>query len=697
MNAAPRVALSQDFLLKLARLPSAVHGRVFKWALKFQQDPTANGINYETIKGARDPNLRSVRIDQDWRGIVCKPERGDLYLLLHVDKHDAAYRWAESRKIAVNPATGALQIMMLEEVTEQAPTAPTQSPVAPSSVVAKSPPPAAAAKSLFEGIGDAELTQLGVPPELIPRVRKVADESSLDALQPALPVEAYEGLFLLAAGDSVSQILAQRETRVDRAIDTSDFAAALETPESQSRFVVVTNDAEMTAILNAPLSQWRVFLHPVQRKLAEGDRSGPVRILGGAGTGKTVVAMHRVRWLAKNRASADQKVLFTTFTRNLALDVEQNLKSLFLEDPALALVEVTNLDRWVHAYLRRRNYDHRIIYQRDDDAWGRAMQVADSSLGLDDQFYIDEWEQVVAGQGVLTRDDYRRVSRIGRKSVLTRDKRDRAWPVFEEYRDQLRTRRVKYVEDAYSDAAALLKEDPSGPRYCGIVIDETQDFGAPALKLLRAMIKPGPNDLFFVGDGHQRIYPKHRAVLGQCGIDIRGRARKLYLNYRTTDEIRKVAVALLEGREIDDLDGGSDENRRYKSLSHGPSPERLTARSNEEAVEIAVATVTNWLATDANAAVPSICVMARTSAIRDQVAHKLRAKGTKVSAIDADSADSGSTDAVRVSTMHRAKGLEFDRVVVLAPGLSRVDEDSDLPQLVYVSMTRAKAMAVLVA
>lgn len=696
MNATPRVALSQDFLLKLAKLPSAVHGRVFKWALKFQQDPTANGINYETIKGARDSNLRSVRIDQDWRGIVFKPERGDLFILLHVDHHDAAYRWAEGRKLAVNPATGALQIMMLEEVAELPPE-PVQSHPAPVAAGAPTQPTGFAATTLFDGITDAELTQLGVPFELIPRVRKIDSEFALDALQAALPVEAYEGLFLLIAGDSVGQILAQRETRVDRTIDTSDFTAALDTPESQSRFVVVTNDAEMTAILNAPLSQWRVFLHPVQRKLAVGDRSGPVRILGGAGTGKTVVAMHRVRWLAKNRAAADQKVLFTTFTRNLALDVEQNLKSLFLEDPALSLVEVTNLDRWVHTYLRRRNYDHRIIYQRDEGAWGRAMQVADSSLGLDEQFYSDEWEQVVAGQGVMTRDDYRRVSRIGRKSVLTRAKRDRAWPVFEEYRDQLRTRRVKYVEDAYCDAAALLKDDPAAPRYCGIVIDETQDFGAPALKLLRAMAQPGINDLFFVGDGHQRIYPKHRAVLGQCGIDIRGRARKLYLNYRTTDEIRKVAVALLEGREIDDLDGGSDENRRYKSLSHGPSPELLSARSNEEAVELAIATVTNWLAAEASAEVPSICVMARTAAIRDQVARKLRAKGTKVSAIDADSADSSSTDAVRVSTMHRAKGLEFDRVVVLAPGLNRVDEDSDLPQLVYVSMTRAKAMAVLVA
>src|SRR5690606_16559907 len=164
---------------------------------------------------------------------------------------------------------------------------------------------------------------LGVPEELLPAVRKISLEEALDALQPRLPAEAYEGLFLVAAGDSLNQVLQARETRVDRAIDTSDFAAALTTPESQSRFVVVDDDEAMQAIMNAPLAQWRVFLHPTQNKLARGDRSGSVRVLGGAGTGKTVLAMHRAKWLAENRALGGKKVLFTTFTRNLALDIEE--------------------------------------------------------------------------------------------------------------------------------------------------------------------------------------------------------------------------------------------------------------------------------------------------------------------------------------------------------------------------------------
>jgi len=714
MSIEPRVALSQEFLLRLGKLPSAVHARIVKWALKFQQDPMSPGINYETIKAARDPNLRSVRIDQDWRGIVFKPDKGDLYILLHVDHHDEAYRWAERRKMAVNPVTGALQLVSLEAVEALAPetsarstgTAAVGGITGEDGVADREAPVEAVAdgvatntnaalgeglsEPLFAAVTDQALVQLGTPVELLPLVRCVRSEKELDAIQAELPVEAYEGLFLVAAGDTVAQVLNERETRVDRSYAADDFVAALDSAESLSRFVVVTNDAEMAAILNAPLAQWRVFLHPVQRKLAIGDRSGPVRILGGAGTGKTVLALHRAKWLAKNRTPKGQKVLFTTFTRNLALDVEQNLKSLFLDDPDLSQVEVCSLDRWVHRFLRQRNYEHKIVYKRDTEAWERALQVASPDADLDENFYAEEWDQVIATQGVQSLDEYRRSSRVGRKSILSRSKRDLVWPVFEEYRAQLSAKRMKDVDDAYRDAALLLSEE-GGTAYSAVVVDETQDFGPQALRLIRAIVPPGRNDLFFVGDGHQRIYSKHKAVLGRCGIDIRGRSRKLYINYRTTDEIRQLAVALLEGREIDDLDGGSDDNRRYKSLSHGPVPEVLESGNADEAIRLAVERIAGWVAEPKS---PTICVMAPTLRLRDEVAHALGEKGIDTTTIEADSVDSAESAAVRVSTMHRAKGLEFDRVAVLAHSANAGNDD--LAKLIYVSLTRAKSAALLI-
>lgn len=700
MSFKPKVALAQDFLLQLARLPVSVHSKVMKWAIQFQADPTSSGINYENINGARDPNLKSVRLDKDWRGIVFKPSKGDVYVLLYVDHHDDAYRWAENRKLTINPVTGAMQMVTLEHVVEQetergAPAQKASEYAAPMQSVE----PVAA--PLFVEFSDTELMSLGVPEELLPAVRKISLEEALDALQPRLPAEAYEGLFLVAAGDSVSQVLQARETRVDQTIDTSDFAAALATAESQSRFVVVEDDEAMLAIMNAPLAQWRVFLHPTQNKLARGDRSGPVRVLGGAGTGKTVLAMHRAKWLAENRALDARKVLFTTFTRNLALDIEENLKTLCSAD-TMARIEVKNLDAWVGGFMRTRKLEHRIVYDRKQDgalqAWQSALATKDATLDVPDSFYSDELEQVVLAQGLTTLDQYRTARRIGRGVILSRAKRDAVWPVFEEYRGQLASRKLKEVDDAYREIAEMIAtEQGSQLGYAAIVIDETQDFGPQALKLLRALIAHGPNDLFFVGDGHQRIYSRNRAAMSRCGIDIRGRSRKLYLNYRTTDEIRRQAVALLEGCEIDDLDDGHDESKRYKSLSHGPAPEVRKTTGLEEAAEATIAFIQQWRSVQAENESLSFCVVSYSEKSRDALGHQLQSAGIASVPITAQSNHADARNVVHLATMHRAKGLEFDCVIVVAPEsyLGPTEDTAGQRRLLYVALTRAKRGALL--
>ena len=692
----PKVALSQDFLMKLAKLPSSVHSKVLKWTIKFQADPTSSGINYEKIQSAKDGNLRSVRIDQDWRGIVFKPDKGDVYVLLYVDHHDEAYRWAENRKLAINPVTGAMQMVVLEEVTEQqnkqqsAPAMPGQ----PESAVP------ALALALFAGLTDRELMSLGVPEESLARVKTISSEAELDQIQPFLPVEAYEGLFLLAAGDTVSQVIGARETRIDLVVDTSDFLSSLGTPESQARFVVVDSDTALTAIMNAPLAQWRVFLHPTQRKLAAGDRSGPVRILGGAGTGKTVLAMHRAKWLAENRTPEGKKVLFTTFTRNLAFDIEENLNSL-CSPATMKKIEVRNLDSWVHGFLRSHSYEHSIVYDRRKDAadaWQRALAVKDGALGMTDEFYGDELEQIILAQGVGTKDEYRAARRTGRGVVLSRSKRDAIWPVFEEYRAQLASRKLKEVDDAYKDAALLLANSSVESAYSAIVVDETQDFGPQALRLIRAMVPAAPNDLCFVGDGHQRIYSRHRAAMSRCGIDIRGRSKKLYLNYRTTEQIRLQAVALLQGCEVDDLDDGQDESVRYKSLSNGAVPAFVKEASLESALDCAQKIVLGWAQAADDAHPVTTCVIAASRAVRDRAAKLFADKGMKTHVIEVSKKDVSDPAIVRFSTMHRAKGLEFDQVLALVPAtfLEAPADTVNERKLLYVAITRAKRAAGLV-
>ena len=696
MSLKPKVALSQDFLLQLAKLPSGIQSKVMKWAIQFQSDPTSPGINYENINAARDSNLKSVRLDRDWRGIVFKPSSGDVYVLLYVDHHDEAYRWAEKRRLAINPVTGAMQMVVLESVSEAAPVAPVKAGgYSPPSVEVTSEP-------LFEELSDRDLLSLGVPEDALAGVRNLASDSQLDGMQALLPVEAYEGLFLVAAGDTVSQVLASREMRADRPVDTADFATALATPESQSRFVIVDNDEAMLAIMNAPLAQWRVFLHPTQRKLATGDRSGPVRVLGGAGTGKTVLAMHRAKWLAENRTPDGQKVLFTTFTRNLASDIEQNLKTL-CGASTLAKLEVRNLDAWVHGFMRTQKLEHRIVYDRKQDAalqaWQAALAVKDTKLVLPDDFYEQELEQVILAQGITTLETYRTARRIGRSGVLSRSKRDAVWPVFEEYRGQLASRKLKEVDDAYREVATMLHAaQAKAGDYSAVVVDETQDLGQQAMQLLRALIAPAPNDLFFVGDGHQRIYSRHRAAMSKCGIDIRGRSRKLYLNYRTTDEIRRQAVALLEGCEVDDLDDGNDETKRYKSLSRGPAPVLVQAEGLESAAAQAIGFIKTLRAEAADGQAPTICVIASSEKTREAMAKQLLAAGLAGVTITAQSNHGDARDKVHFATMHRAKGLEFDAVVVVAPQsyFGDVEETMNQRKLMYVALTRAKRAAMLI-
>ena len=688
MSQTPKVALSQDFLLHLAQLPAVVQGKVLKWAIRFQTDPTTSGFNYEKIRAARDSHLRSVRIDGDWRGIVFVPPRSDLYVLLYVDHHDAAYRWAEHRKLTINPVTGAMQVVLVEEVS--APPAPADAVTRPALDDPSAPQP------LFADLSDTDLLSLGTPPDLLPRVRQLTTDTALDALQPVLPIEAYEGLFLVAAGDTVSQVLSARETQVGRAIDTEDFATSVETAESQSRFVVVENDEALTAIMNAPLAQWRVFLHPLQKRLSVGNRSGPVRVLGGAGTGKTVLAMHRAKWLAEHATPEGKKVLVTTFTRNLALDIETNLTTLCPRD-LMSRIEVRNLDAWVLRFLRSKRYEQSIVYGRQDEAaacWHRALAIKDAALGLDEEFYAAELEQVVLAQGVATLDAYRAARRVGRGVVLSRAKRDAIWPVFEEYRAQLASRRLKEVDDAYRDAAQLIETEGHHP-YAAIVVDETQDFGPQALRLLRTLITPGPNDLFFVGDGHQRIYPRNKAAMSRSGIDIRGRARKLYINYRTTDEIRRHAVALLEGVAVDDLDEGTDDNRRYTSLSHGPAPMIETCPSREALVARVQAILAAWGVVPAAAQQEATCIMAASKASRDQLMVALRAAGYAVEAIEADTRVSAEAKSLLCATMHRAKGLEFQNVIVTNAVVHQGNGAAVAPQLLYVALTRARQRAAL--
>ena len=682
------IAMSADFLSAFARLPRPQQRNVRTLITKFNANPTSTGLNYERIHGARDPGMRSLRIDGGYRAIVLKPATGNVHLLLWADKHDEAYAWAERHECRINPETGALQVYEPQSAAPEA----------------AAPPTAQESPRAFDGLRDRELIRLGVPAAMLPEVREIRNEHDLDDVQGRLPAEAYEALFLLLAGESYENLVLEREAPA-APVDTDDFTAALRNLDSRARFAIAHDQMELEAMLNAPLERWRVFLHPSQRRLVERHWSGPVRVLGGAGTGKTVVAMHRARWLARQLVREGEgggRVLFTTFTRNLAVDIAENLR-LICTPEEMARIEVTSLDRWVQAFLQGQRYDFRIQYGREKESWERALDMKDAGLELPDAFYQDEWRQVVLARGVTTEEEYRRVSRVGRGTRLSRADRVKVWRVFEEYRAQLAERGLKEVDDAYRDTASILDTGDAALNIRSVIVDEAQDMNEQAFRLLRRLTEEGPDDLFLVGDAHQRIYGRARVVLSRCGIRVVGRSRKLRLNYRTTEETRGWAARLLHGRPIDDLDGGQDDDR-VRSLTHGPDPLIRHFDSREEQADGVVQYLKRLRAQGQQ--LRSVCVTAPVGRELDAIEKELGNHDLAVFRLGPDTLDDGTKGGVRLATMHRVKGLEFDRVVIgsvndgLVPHRKAYTEAGDAAELakaetkeralLYVAATRAK-------
>ncbi len=694
-----KVAIASDFLLSFSKIPKKQQAKAMAFVSKFRSNPTSNGINYEKIAQAKDPNMRSVRIDQSYRGIVLKPDTGNVYVLLWVDHHDKAYKWAENKIYQIHPETGSLQVVDIDESMTHI---ESPEPEAPAEILAK---------ALFDDIKDHYLLRFGVPEIHLSLVRSLKTSGELDEVADQLPQEAYEALFFLAEGFSLEEVLNDIETSDKKEeVDTTDFESALEKPDSRRRFFVVEDDLELAAILNAPLEKWRIFLHPSQQKLVERIWNGPVRVLGGAGTGKTVVAMHRAKWLVQSfYKNKNDQILFTTFTRNLAADIQENLTKICSKE-MMRRIEVINLDKWVSGFLKKNGYDYQIDYgTRTNDLWKKALDIVPSDLNLDLSFYREEWERVIQPQAVTSAEEYMKATRVGRGVRLNRKMRKTVWTVFEEYRVLLNENGLREPMDAMRDARLLLERKNEVLPYKSIVVDEAQDMGMQAFKLIRQMIpEETKNDLFIVGDAHQRIY-RHKVVLGQCGIKIIGRGKKLKINYRTTDETRKWAVGLLKGIHIDDLDGGIDNQKGYKSLMHGILPEVRHFVTFHEEIDF-IAEYLNKIKKE-DGSINEVCLVARTNGLLKQYENAITSKGFEIYFVRRNEAEDQSNPGLRLATMHRVKGIEFDRVIIagvndgIVPfegyGSDSSDpvikKDAEVHEraLLYVAATRAKKEVVV--
>lgn len=677
-----KVAISSDFLTAFAKLPRQVQGKVTEFVNKFRNNPMSPGLNYEKLNSGSDKKIYSVRIDDTYRGIVVRQPESGVYLLLWVDHHDEAYRWAARKRCEVNPQTGAIQVFDMQTVAEKTST--------PEKI------------SLFVKITDEELLKLGVPKAQLEYVRSFDDKDAFYKAESTFPHDAYEYLSWLVEGFEVNEVLELAAEEYASPSSSEDLAAALDTPVTLKSFVVVEGEEELRRIMAEPLEKWRVFLHPTQRKIVKKDFSGSARVLGGAGTGKTVVAMHRAKYLA-SRCEGQQRVLMTTFTANLAADIRENLRKICsLEE--LRKIEVIHLDAWVNQFLRESGFSAQIGYADViDPLWEKAVLLANTDLPYDVSFYEEEWNRVVIAQESLTLEKYVKATRNGRGTRLDRKKRIQVWKVFECYQNLMKENRVRDINTAMYESTRLLLTTGKSTRYANIIIDEGQDFSDNAYRLIRAMAgEEHPNDIFVVGDSHQRIYRNH-PTLSKCGINVRGRSSILKINYRTTEEIRKHAFALLNGIPFDDLDDEVDLGDKCQSLTHGEKPVVTNFNNANDEFEFIAQEIKSLKANGVE--LTDICVVARTKKLVEDYIALFTKVGIRSYAIKRNKADDRNFDGLRVATMHRVKGLEFkyvfivavnNRILPLPAAINKTDAISELESitsekcLLYVAMTRAQ-------
>ena len=679
---AAKVAISSDFLTAFAALPRGIQGKVTEFINKFRNNPRAPGINYEKIESGADKKICSVRIDDTYRGIVVRQEETGVYLLLWVDHHDEAYQWAARKRCEVNPQTGAIQVFDMQPAEEIK---------------------AASQEGIFSTVSKSDLLKLGVPEVLVAFVKSLSTKEDLYQAENRLPHDAFEALSWLAEDIPVEEIvdLMEHETGGDN-VDKEDLSKALDSPENLKTFVVVEGEDELRKIMAEPLEKWRVFLHPTQRKIVNRNYNGAARVLGGAGTGKTVVAMHRAKSLASKCAS-DERVLFTTFTANLASDIRENLKKICtLEE--LRKIEVIHLDAWVGNYLRELGYTASISYDNEiSKLWEDAVNASLTELGFVTSFYEEEYNRIVVAQEAFTLQEYVKANRNGRGTRLDRKKRMEVWKVIEAYQKLMKERSIRDINTAMYECKTLLQKSNIRTRYKHIIVDEAQDLSDNAFRLIRALAGiEHENDIFIVGDAHQRIY-KNRAVLSRCGINIRGRSSTLKINYRTTEEIRKYAFALLNGISFDDLDEDFDLGDKCQSLTHGMIPTIKSFKTAENELDYIVTEIRKLV--DSGVPMNNICLVGRTHKVIEDYIANLTARGIRSYEIRQNKLDDHNYDGIRIATMHRVKGLEFryvfvasvnNRIVPLSSAIDHTDAVSERETLtaekclLYVALTRAQ-------
>jgi superfamily I DNA/RNA helicase len=646
--------VGSEFLPEYARLERPVRALVDDAIAKFA-NRTYAGLHLEKITDSRDSRIRTIRIDAFWRGLVLAPDSGDTYCLIRVLPHDDAIAYAKSHRFSANQAIGVLEVRdeeALEREQEDLRAAAT-----------RSEPP------LFAHVSDADLGRLGVDATILPVVRLLVTAEQLDAMQSMLPEVQFAALYSLACGMTVDQAwdqvcqYAPADTGPVRA-DPDDLASALD--RTPGRVAPVSGPEDLREILAHPFAAWRTFLQPSQRAIArQPSYAGPAQVTGGAGTGKTVTALHRTVFLAQRLADAGRgtpgrpEILLTTFTTGLAEALDAQLAMLAGNDLVRSRIEVINVDKLANRVVRTARGGRLPITAPEALRERFAAAAADAGADAADlsaSFLEHEWEQVIIAQDLAGEEAYLDCRRAGRGRPLTRAQRGVVWRVVQRVTRELADAGEMTYLQVTAEAARLLTG--SGPLYRHVVVDEGQDLNPSQWRLLRAAVAAGPDDLFIAADPYQRIYD-NRVSLASLGIIVRGRTRRLTVNYRTTAQILNWAVPILGTAPVAGLDDQVASLLGYRSPISGQRPEVRATADREAELAALAERIATWI--DAGIEPHAIGVAARSSSLAKEAKEALKDRGLPTLALTTRSPKS----AVRVGTMHGMKGLEFQAVAVI--------------------------------
>lgn len=674
--------IADTFTAAFSRLSTQDQKAVKASVFDLQMDPTGNGLQLHRVDKSKDPNFWSARVNRDIRLIVHKT--GSSMLVAYVGHHDDAYAWAERRRIEAHPRTGAVQIVVVRERAEE---------VAPPATfdfgTAQGASNAPSQSQLFASLNDDALLSIGVPADWVADIR-AATEDSFFTLVEHLPSEAAEALLEYAAtGRLVGDGMFKLGYGVPDLVQPLS-ADAFQHPDTLRRIRPIDNQDELEQALAFPWEKWGVFLHPSQRDLANISFAGPARVAGSAGTGKTIVAIHRAVRLARENSAA--RILLASFSQPLADAMAKKLLVLAPETggivPRITAISFRSIAEQMFQLehgVRPRIASDAVLRER----LGEAAKVAQLK-GFSDRFLLSEWTNVIDAWNITTFEAYATVKRMGRKSRLGPNQRERLWPVFKAVRSMLEADRYMTWAQVFTGLADALTNQARKP-FDHIILDEAQDLAPAELRFFAALAPVGPDALFLAGDMGQRIF-QHPYSWSSLGVDVRGRSHTLKVCYRTSQQIRQAADNLLPSI-LRDVDGLEDERRGVVSVFNGPLPRIQTFATVDEEVKAVANAIDDWMAH--GVAAHEIGIFVRTP----ELITRARAAMHNINANNA-------ADAITTAPMHFAKGLEFRAVAVMAcdqgtlPLDSRIADAADETELdeiyeterrlLYVACTRAR-------